>query len=86
MTKLKTIVLEKKVSHMCLLGSNEQRLKSINTDLQAIKRDMLLIDDYESLAGKADGLEEVIFELRVGIKHLLKNISRRSLQWINTRD
>ena len=48
---------------MCLLESHDDRLKSIDTDLQAIKRDVLLIDDYESLAGKADDLEEALFEL-----------------------
>ena len=29
--------------------------------------------DYENLAGKAVGLEEALFELRVAIKRLLKN-------------
>ena len=48
---------------MCLLESHEDRLKSIDIDLQAIKRDLLLIEDYESLAGRADGLEEALFEL-----------------------
>ena len=59
---------------MCLLKRHEERLKSIDTDLQAMKRDMLLIDDYESLAGMADGLEESLFDLRVAIKRLMKNI------------
>ena len=63
---------------MCLLESHEERLKSIDTDLQAIKHNMLLIDDYESLAGKEDGLEEALFELRVAIKRLLKNIKAES--------
>ena len=35
---------------------------------------MLLLDDYESLAGRAGGLEEALFELRVAIKSLLKKI------------
>ena len=35
---------------------------------------MLLIDDYESLVGRAGGLEEASFKLRVAIKCLLKNI------------
>ena len=39
---------------------------------------MLLIDDYKSLAGKAGGLEEALFELRVAIKRLLKNIKAKS--------
>ena len=54
---------EEKKTDMCLLGSHEDRLKSIDTDLQAIKRDMLLTDDYESLAGTANDLEETFFEL-----------------------
>ena len=37
---------------------HEERLKSINTYLHDIKHDMLLIDDYESVTGKAGGLEE----------------------------
>ena len=48
---------------MCLLESHEDKLKSIDTDLQAIKRDMLLTDDYESLAGTANGMEQTFFEL-----------------------
>ena len=59
---------------MCLLEGHEERLKSINTDLQGIKWDMLLIDDYESQAGRATGLEDTLFELRVAIKCLLKDI------------
>ena len=35
---------------------------------------MLLIDDHKSLAGRADGLEEALFEVRVAIKSLLKSI------------
>ena len=35
---------------------------------------MLLINEYESLAGRAHGLEEGLFELRVAIKPLLKKI------------
>ena len=35
---------------------------------------MLLIDNYRSIAGREDGLEEALFELRVAIKCLLKNI------------
>ena len=56
----------------------EEKLKSIDTDLQGIKRDLLLIDDYESLAGKAAGLEEATFELLIAIKRLLKNIKTKS--------
>ena len=63
LTKVKRAVLEEKESDMCSLESHEERLKTIDTDLQSIKRDMLLIDDYERKAGKADGLEEALFEL-----------------------
>ena len=42
---------------------HEERFKSINTNLQGIKRDVLLIDDYESLAGRVAGLEQASFEL-----------------------
>ena len=59
---------------MCLLKGHEERLKNIDVDLRGIKRDMLLIDDYESLAGRAADLKEVSVKLRVAIKRLLKDI------------
>ena len=43
-------MLEEKETDMCLLESHEERLKTIDTDLQAIKRNMLFIDNHESLA------------------------------------
>ena len=55
--------MEEKETDMCLLGGREERLKIIDSNLQGIKRDMLLIDDYESLAGRAGVLEEGLFEL-----------------------
>ena len=60
--KVKRVVDDKELD-MCLLEGHYERLKSINADLQGIKQDMLLIDDYESLAGKAAGLEEASSEL-----------------------
>ena len=48
--------------------------QSINTNLQGIKRDKLLINDYESLAGRVAGLEEASFELQVAIKRLRNNM------------
>ena len=48
---------------MCLLERHGEKLKSIDANLQRTKRDLLLIDDYESLAGKRAGLEEASFEL-----------------------
>ena len=69
---------------MCLLEGHEEKLKSIDTDLQGRKKYLLLIDDYESLAGRAGGLEEASFELQVAIKRLLKNIKTYmySLQYV----
>ena len=67
-------VVEDKVLDMCMLEGHEETLKHIDTNLQGIKRDMLLIDDYERLAGRAAGLEEASFELQVAIKSLLKDI------------
>ena len=58
LTKVERVVVEEKEMDMCLLESHDKRFKSIDTDLQSIKSDVLLIDDYESLAGKAGGLEE----------------------------
>ena len=71
-------MLEEKEMDMCLLESHEERLKSIDTDLQGIKRDMLLIDHYESLAGRADDFEVDSFKLQVAIKRLFKNIKAES--------
>ena len=62
---------------MCLLEGHEEKLKSIDADLQ-LKRDMVLIDNHESLAGRASDLEEASFELRVAIKRLLENIKSES--------
>ena len=75
--KVKRVVEDKELD-MCLLEGYEEKLKSINTYMQGLKRDMLLIDEYESLAGKAAGLEEASFELQVAIKHLLKNTKTES--------
>ena len=52
------IVVKVKETDMCLLEGSEEKLKSIDTDLQGIMCDMLLIDKYERLAGRAGGLEE----------------------------
>ena len=65
--------VERKETNMRLLEARG-KLNSIDSDLQGIKRDMLLINDYESLAGKSAGLEEASFKLRVVIKGLLKDI------------
>ena len=50
------------------IEGHEERLKSFDADLEGIKRDLLLIDDYESLVAKAAGLKEASFELRVAIR------------------
>ena len=60
--KVKRVVDDKEVDR-CLLEGHEERLKNIDVDLQGIKRDMLLIEDYESLARRAADLEEALFEL-----------------------
>ena len=49
--------VEHKVLDMCVLEGHEERLKSIDTNLQGMTCGLLLIGDYESLAGKAAGLE-----------------------------
>ena len=56
-------MLEEKEEDIFFLESHKKRLENIDSDLQGIKRDMLLIEDYESLAGRAEGLEEALFEL-----------------------
>ena len=63
---------------MCSLEGHKERVKSIDANLQVIKRDMLLIGDYKSLAERAAVLEEASFEIRVAIKHWLKNINAES--------
>ena len=54
-------VKDDKELEVCLLEGREERVKSIDADLQMIKRDMLLIDDYKNLAERAAGLEEASF-------------------------
>ena len=71
-------VKDDKALDMCSLQGHEERVKSINADLQVIKRDMLLIGDYKSLAERAVVLEETSFEIRVAIKRRLKNINAES--------
>ena len=63
LTNVKRVVLEEKEADVFFLESHKERLQKIDTDLQGIKRDMLLIEDYASLAGRAEGLEEALFEL-----------------------
>ena len=76
LTKVKRVVEEKETDMCLLLEGHEETLKCIKADLQGIKQDLLLIDDYESLAGKAVGLEEASFELQVTIKRLLVHQDR----------
>ena len=60
--KVKRAVDDKQLD-MCLLEGDKERLKSIDTNMQGIKRDMLLIDDCERLGGREAGLEEASFDL-----------------------
>ena len=85
--KVKRVVEDKEVD-MCLLEGHEERLKIIDLELQGIKQDTLLIDDYKSLAGRAAGLEGTLFKLRVVIKRLLKDIkidhatvNKKRIEW-----
>ena len=71
-------VVDGKDLDVCSLEGHEERVKSISDDLQGVKRDLLMIDDYESLAERAAGLEEVSFEIRVVIKRRLKEINAKS--------
>ena len=71
-------VKDDKALDVCSLEGHEERVNSIDADLQVIKRDMLLIGDYKSLAERAAVLEEASFEIRVAIKCRLKNINAES--------
>ena len=71
LTKVKRVV-EEKETDMCLLKSHEEGLKSIDTDLQGIKNDMLLKSQEPSRKGR--WLGRSFIWLRVAIKCLLKNI------------
>ena len=74
LTRVKRVVDDKNNEvNMCVSEGHEGKIKNINVDLQGDKRDMLLAKDYESLARRATDLEEVLFELRVAIKHLFKD-------------
>ena len=72
-------VKDDKSLDMCPLEGQEERVKSIDADLQVIKRDMLLIGEYKSLAERATALEEASVVIRVAIKGRLKNLNAESL-------
>ena len=69
---------------LIILQGHEEKLKGIDADLQGIKHDILLIDDHESLAGRAVGLEEASFDLQLAIKHLHKTVKSNSTVSQNT--
>ena len=46
--KVKRVIDHKEVD-MCLLGRHEERVKNVDVDLQGIKQDILLIEEYECL-------------------------------------
>ena len=75
--KIKRVKDDKELD-VCWLEGHEERFKSIDADLQVIKRDMLLIGDYKSLAERAAVLEEASFEIRFAIKRTLKNVNAES--------
>ena len=75
--KVKTVKDDKELDLFSLEG-HEERVKSIDPDLQVIKHDMLLIGEYKSLAERAAGLEEASFEIRAAIKCRLKIINAES--------
>ena len=75
--KVKRVKVDKALD-VCSLEGHKERVKSIDADLQVIKRDMLLIGDYKSLAERAAVLEEASFEIRVAIKRRVKNINAKS--------
>ena len=77
LTKVKRVKDDRSLD-ACSLEGHEERIKSIDADLQIIKRDMLLLGDYKSLAEKATALEEASFEIRVAIKRRLKNLNAES--------
>ena len=77
LTKVKR-VKDDKALDVCSLEGHEERVKSIDADLQVIKREMLLIGDYKSLAERAASLEEASFEIRVAIKGRLRNLNAES--------
>ena len=71
-------VMDVKELDVCSLERHKERLKSISADLPEMKRYMLLIAHYESLAERAAGMEEASFEVRVASKRQLKDINAKS--------
>ena len=47
LVKVNRVIDDKEVD-MCVLEGHEERLKNTDTDLQGIKQDMLLVQDYDS--------------------------------------
>ena len=60
--KLKRVKDDKELD-MCSLEGHEERIKSIDANLQVLKSDILLIGDYKSLAERAGGLKKASFEI-----------------------
>ena len=77
LTEVKKVVYAKGLDS-CSLEGHEEVVRSLSDDVQEIKRDMLLIEDYDSLAKTAVSLERASFEIRVAIKRQLKEINAES--------
>ena len=70
--------MDDKELDVCSLEGQEERVKSIDANLQVIERDKLLIGDYVSLTEGSAGLEEASFEIRVAIKRQINDINPES--------
>ena len=58
------IVKDKELG-MCVFEGHEERLKSIGTDLQGMKHNMLLIDDYGAYIRKSSWLGSSLIQATI---------------------
>ena len=57
------------------------RLRSLEMELQGVRRDILLLDDYGERVRKASDIEQSLFDLRVAISRLMERTKKEpSLQ------
>ena len=55
-----------------ILANYMERIRSLKTELQGAKRDILLLNDYGERVRRASDIEQSLFDLRVDILCLME--------------
>ena len=61
-----------------VLSSCMDKIKSLEVELQGVRREILLLDNYRQCARKASDIEQSLFDLRVTISHLMEQTKKKS--------